>query len=211
MTGTMTWITIEVGLILPPTNGAIWWEGSFHSTHWWSYEQSNWRQNKKSQKWYQIGMLYFVLPRFFQYFCIDIIRQDYPIFLRQNNTLGKYFKREVLFSNSAPMSNELAYWHHIVISISSRSRFKFFVFLLLRPSQWPVVHRIFWIVQTFPSGVLCVRHGIYCTALYGIGRSVLHGIKEIEHSVHRWRCHCSGRRCTEWPQHFNRQHLFIIG
>ena len=94
MTGTMTWITIEVGLILPPTNGAIWWEGSFHSTHWWSYEQSNWRQNKKSQKWYQIGMLYFVLPRFFQYFCIDIIRQDYPIFLEPNSTLGKYFKKE---------------------------------------------------------------------------------------------------------------------
>ena len=102
MTGTMTWITIEVGLILPPTNGAIWWEGSFHSTHWWSYEQSNWRQNKKSQKWYQIGMLYFVLPRFFQYFCIDIIRQDYPIFLRQNNTLGKFFNPIIpsLFLNS---------------------------------------------------------------------------------------------------------------
>ena len=115
MTGTMTWITIEVGLILPPTNGAIWWEGSFHSTHWWSYEQSNWRQNKKSQKWYQLGMLYFVLPRFFQYFCIDIIRQDYPIFLRQNNTLGKFLKREVLFSNSAPMQWAMT-WHIGIIS-----------------------------------------------------------------------------------------------
>ena len=151
---TMTQITIEVGLILAPTNGGIWCEWSFHSPHPWSSKQSNWGKHTRQdifkiclfttlpfgglvcirlkgfkakyctnlmllmicyktqsrswlctwQKnncicgWHQLIFFSFLFPRLFQYFCIDIIRQDYPIFLQQNNTLGKYFKREILFA-----------------------------------------------------------------------------------------------------------------